>query len=826
MPESESGKIVVHLVGGTNKRELRVEVSGESKPLKIEVGTASPEISIAVSEGDERLVGRGVQFERKQKKAKFVRSEGDPRPIVQPREVMDFAPGVHEAGGFINPYNFVRAPTRSRSAVGLGDGRQTSHARYEESKVSGEIVINLTTETPLLVFDSQHAGWDAAQHRTDCVLLDADGRPEIPGASFKGALRSAFEAVTNSRMGVFGPFSTPLAFRAPVQSALDLKPARVIDGGTALEIYTEDAWLSAYAAKQDRRRDGTIHTPRPDLTIGFRHGEPVDVLVQGWRKSGPRPFAYTKVVGIGNKDSTVEQNFEVRKVGCHAPASGELVRSASGRVVMNGQSFARKHDERVFLEPSKSVELSASVLSAFAALVDDAREIHKKDIEKRRRENVRPDRYLGHEPGRTAWSRHVWHGEYLTERDRQGNARFVDPDGLFCYVQTDKEGAPIALYPVQISRRLYDSPPRDLLDKSLLPARTPEELSPADRVFGWANPDGDGAVAGSVTIGRITTDADDAVHQFAPDAQPLQILGQPKPSQGRFYAAHDASGIPMDDGDSSKAQPSDRESHFTGGRGLRGRKLYPRHGALPDGYWSEDVVTDVSEPVGETSAGEPLFREYARPGGTRDSQNRSVTGWVKPEVTFRVRMRIRNLSEAEVGALLWLVGNDGPRVLRLGFGKPLGFGTVQAQVDVAASSLRHGTPISAGLLDLTRSAEPLDTGRFVSAFKVAVQADSGTSFEKAPYIRDYIALISRNETYPVRYPRAHKPGEEEVPAPRQQGEGYEWFVTNEDREVGGHSLPLPGEPLPKLTVKERKGRGNTSGGGQRSSQGTGRGRRR
>ena len=41
------------------------------------------------------------------------------------------------------------------------------------------------------------------------------------------------------------------------------------------------------------------------------------------------------------------------------------------------------------------------------------------------------------------------------------------------------------LFPVMISRELYDNSPANLLDSSLKPTNKRSELSPADRLFGW-----------------------------------------------------------------------------------------------------------------------------------------------------------------------------------------------------------------------------------------------------------------------------------------------------------------------------------------------------
>ena len=76
--------------------------------------------------------------------------------------------------------------------------------------------------------------------------------------------------------------------------------------------------------------------------------------------------------------------------------------------------------------------------------------------------------------------------------------------------------------------------------------------------------------------------------------------------------------------------------------------------------------------------------------GERSNQNRSTTGWVKPEVEFEFPLHVTDLSACELGALIWLLSLDENHFLRLGLGKPLGFGSVRAEI------VSEGTRIATG----------------------------------------------------------------------------------------------------------------------------------
>src|SRR5207253_2776365 len=144
-------------------------------------------------------------------------------------------------------------------------------------------------------------------------------------------------------------------------------------------------------------------------------------------------------------------------------------------------------------------------------------------------------------------------------------------------------------------------------------------------------------------IGAVECVSDelDAIQAFS-EPVPLQILGQPKPQQGRFYVAKDKGGKAQDRGLTNEQAGYQDEDD----KGLRGRKLYPHHN-LPDGYW------DNPNQQSERPLLEKYSQEFRRPNGNdqRDKQNRSVSGWIMPETVFKFDIHFINLSRVELGAL-------------------------------------------------------------------------------------------------------------------------------------------------------------------------------
>ena len=221
----------------------------------------------------------------------------------------------------------------------------------------------------------------------------------------------------------------------------------------------------------------------------------------------------------------------------------------------------------------------------------------------------------------------------------------------------------------------YEKSPEDLLDSSLRPAEERSKLSPADRLFGWVG--SDRGYKGRIRVVCEDGARPEIIEKFDGSALSLAILGQPKPAQGRFYVAKDAQGNPQEDGLDKK------QAGYNKGKGLRGRKQYWHHKGLeadqaPD-YWKPSVEDRTQ------LQSNGRHQEYRRPDKNRapqaDSQNRSIRGWIKPNTVFTSSLYVQNLQTEEIGALLWLLSLPGGHYFRLGYGKPLGFGSVRMEVD-------------------------------------------------------------------------------------------------------------------------------------------------
>jgi len=755
------------------------------------------------------------------------------------------------ADAFHNPYTFVPVLPRATLAAGseLADGPPIGHDVLHADRWTGQLAVTMTAHTPLLLLDTAQPRTlkDDDEHKIYGPLL-RDGRLHLPSTAVKGMLRAAYEAVTNSRLGIFTGHDTPLGYRGPARAGL--VPARVGPSGHQIDLLLGTcehpfpsggeplqfaAWLPRY--------DGDV----PDKGQ-LRHGERVRMhlrLVRHHRwnrrtKEHEANFRYWRVVAVGPPGRRLPP---LRKPARQDPRPGssyhelldDTLPDVEGTVFITNRNISGKHDERVFFGKVEAKHVPSDVFRSYELLIENYIGAHRPaDITERRGLDgsvVSASTFIGKDPGKTAWSPHLY------DKERTGPLK----PGELCYAELDPTGRVIGLYPVLISRRLYQSSPQ--VDRSLLPARSRSELSPADRVFGWVNPAGHGAHRGQLRIGPVDTTGarTEPIGPRDGDGFPLAILGQPKPQQGRFYATRPAPRKPPKSGrgHDREPRPPEKSVFYADGTSIRGRKVYLHHAGLPESYWAnpaEDRTQDLVEgryqeyrrPRKETHKDGPLIdsRKFATLPDTeqRDSQNRSITGWVAPGSTFRVTVEVTNLSDVELGALLWLLRLPADHYHRLGLGKPLGFGSMRLELDEAGTVLRRGEDwraFYATFADTPPGSDPaLDD--LVKAFDTATH----DAWPAKPHLRAFLNAAKGDPAVPVHYPRTRPEGDppfgmdRNIPVPPDpRGRAYAWFTANE--EVRGRVLTraesLPSaegkslDPLPVYSEKVRASEGGRSG---------------
>ncbi len=672
----------------------------------------------------------------------------------------DSTPAAFNDTAFHNPYNFVPALPRVRDGE-LGDRPPVGHEQYLDDHYSGRIHVELKVKTPLLINDASRAEEDTHKHKTYPVRIGTDGKPYLPATSIKGMLRSAYEAVTNSRMGVLEPHNERLAYRMETGEARDLVPARI--EGNYIQLYPGmrrppagrdmyAAWVPAYPAARS-------------VLSGFQHRQEV------WFTARVVPHRR------GFNFMEVTQVYTASPVIPGTPVY-------HGYVYISRLNMGNKHDEKIFfidnptLMPRYRTPLLDEHTNQWKELISNYQTIHKDEIKK----GMKAPPAL---PNRCVWSRHI----------EAGDSERVLSDGTLCYAKVNwGAGGSIAsvtaLYPVQIARKLYEKAPISFIDDSLKPATSIADLSPTDRVFGWAasgkqktETSANGETLPTAYKGQLRVfnvqcipGANATIMSYNPTL-PLAILGQPCPAQGKFYLAMD---------DHGQKQPDNRNRNaagYSGTKGWRGRKVYPHHAGLPAEYWSNS-----NKPA---QGGRP--REFYKMGTDHPSQYRSIKGWVPKSTIFKFDIDVINMSKEELGALLWLLSLGENHYHRLGGGKPLGFGSVS--ISIKGHELGTGQQWKEHYSSLTAVAPNVDqptVDSIVNGYQTAVISayHKGHSFLDTPFIAAFLqSATGYNDGLTVCYPRTTE-------SPMPDGMNYVWFGENEKNKklalpdiVGDPGLP-------------------------------------
>ncbi len=767
---------------------------------------------------------------------------------------------------FHNPYNFV--PTMDPAPAGqyaidangqpqnmLGQGRPAGHDRYVPGLWSGRIGIEIVAMTPLLIPEAKPVrevtqDGPAKGHKVYRTRRGPDGQtPLLPVTSLKGPLRVAYEAVTNSRLAVFKGHEELLARRMSPKEALQLVPGRIVTSRTGSDLEVElllGTTTSGYPRWDAHRQEWTLPhgtaayaawlpcwraapVQNFGLPSGLAHGAPVSIRLQKVERG---PITLWQVVRLAPGHNASGGFVDVVSVasGQYQPQAGAAdfhpasTGETNGYLCLNERNFGRKHDERVFFGTgSTRLPLSQTVKDQWRRLILNYK---------------------------ATYSSHGWNFPTTPSRHlTQANSEKLVA-GTLCYVKLQRDdskpGRPLvmdlsgripivgALYPVCVSRELELATPEELLGTGLRPAQSLDRLSPADRVFGWvrdeqqgrtangvATPSRPAAYKGQLRIAPIEyvecrSKGQDGkpllpIATFGDAELPLAILATPKPEQTRFYLGkRDPQG---------RVQPlpngiGRREAAYARDKVLRGRKVYPHQAAMAGlkDYWQpsaalNDARSAVPEKLG--SPQDPRYREYVRRPQRnntpqQDSQNRSISDWVRPSAVFQTHIDVTNLNKAELGALLWLLdlshfsedGEDEPRHFhRIGGGKSLGFGSVLIRLvaldvsDGRAKAIRYGSLLRARENEI--APEHIAAGanskdarsaskKFVQAFRTAVSTtyNGGQGFDEAPFIEAFLAAArGHTENLPTHYPRTKH-------FPDGKGENYKWFVANE--KEGGH----------------------------------------
>jgi CRISPR-associated protein (TIGR03986 family) len=652
----------------------------------------------------------------------------------------------------------------------LGRCLPPPHDRYVG--LTGHITCRLTATTPLFVSDSegiQISSIGGKEHLSYRFFRspDDDDNVAIPGSSLRGAFRSIFEALTNSCFSVFdgGRFDLREA-KLPD----DLVPVRVVevdkDGAKLERLDCSSRRYLPRGATLHQRRGKTVPLMKAASVSAYEEQvletkeniafKPSKSLIDEKLKDGDRVAAVIDLKPVNHKVYQYFDVLEVTPAKKHRSLEVEAGREQKvfGYLHITGPNIEKKHLERVFFRwddkrPEKPkwdaipqavrLEVSLETIGEYNEHLSRYWERHRRQLER-----------LGKKP----WpilAQALPHPSYFIEKDRR-----LRKGDLVYYVPQSKLAIPV-LRPVLISRLPYKYDRAALLPAAHHACKEYNQLCPACRTFGWvweAENEEEAEAAGKrvAYAGRVRFSLAQLRHDAGTFDATLAILSTPKPTTTRFYLAP-KTGKPRD------GRPDKEVGYDNEEQRLRGRKIYRHHG---DQFSAQ---------------------EYQSVGGKKSNQNRTVRGVQEEGSVFEFELSFENLASVELGALLWTLELEAGMNHRLGYGKPLGFGS--ARVEIQGLKLLNTATCYASL-----SASQWVNGlaykdEWIGEFKAAMKERFGQVFKQLPNVADLEQLMREPPALPIHYPRP-------TPRPHPDGKNYEWFVGNKQSgKRSGPKLVLP-----------------------------------
>lgn len=691
---------------------------------------------------------------------------------------------------FLNPYNFVRPLPAPRNLPPLSEDTADVHLLWRcpppphdrYTGLSGRITCTMTAKTPVFVCDSeffyQNEEDEKKKHKT-YRFFNVNGQDMIPASSLRGSIRSVFEAATNSTWSIFS--DKQLSYRA-VGDILGLIPARLSYDPTKPENERWRATLLPGTSSVDFsngcRPSGKMYAAwvHFDKLDGYSHGQVCFAALtpgqnNNWVVQGLAPL---------KTDNGEPGNLLLRRAYPRADIR-QGVLSISGDNFPHGKN--PKRHERFFFRDAKSDEYTVSpkVIARYNSSLKQMREYHAEAI---RNQEPHLSRFLTGD-----WERESIHPSNPLLND--DNYRFPVYVHLRLDPNTEKYEvdyiAPVAVPRVPEEATLYEVLEREGF-RHLLPCEDYNELSPADRLFGWVHQKGNNQLTQNIAYrGRVRFSH--AIPEGKPktlERMSLSILSAPKPTTTRFYVnwrkknqhGRYVNFIRREMGDErteNVQRPSEDDLRY-GKRGnmLRGRKFYRHHGQFNEG---EAKIHD--------------------PRNNSD-QNRSIVGAHQEGTVYSFTIDFENLQPVELGALLWtlelqdeFVYDDDYRVAfegfhRIGYGKPLGFGSIKIEVKALAlfdaeawytnASNEMGWTLYEG--ENCKKVIKLLSTRFKQALGVLY----GKTFERLTNIVDLCTLLSTpilGEGVTIHYPRPRRQrGMCRMSNGRTSDNNFEWFRDN------------------------------------------------
>lgn len=523
------------------------------------------------------------------------------------------------------PYNFIPLPEK---VITVSVNDLPDQGVYNPNLLTGYIECKLTTSSPLYVraglASKEAKSGKQSKEQPDFFYLNDKKQPVIPGSSLRGMLRTLVEIVTFSKIGSVS--KTPLVYRSV--------------GGTT----NHDENYRFQMMKSDDKKympGATKHyTPR------IKGGYLVKVGARDWAIRPAKTFDGTTYAHIGkdkfdlNELTALENCKNAYKIFIkagpfqHQQVKGGFLENKFAKVIdfdssgrpglrpatlaLSGPMFSKK-SEAVVYESDEDADL--------LPLSDDQVDMYVSQRTKKQEELLGKDGALN-----------------------SGQPIF--------YVLNEKSGKVSFFGHARMFRVPYNHSPFDYVPEYARPIDNPDDPSIVDfaeAMFGYTRNSGKGkerAYAGRITLSDATLESGQSNLWLSEKPVKLKVLASPKPTTFQHYLVQPEPNYYPSEKPTPETRLCDYDMSIEE-TAIRGHKF----------YWHKGQVG---------------LDDIQQSGKVKDTQTTEVYP-LRAGVLFGFRVNFENLTEEELGALMWIFDQSAKEHMRLkiGMGKPLGMGAIK-----------------------------------------------------------------------------------------------------------------------------------------------------
>ncbi|WP_199333947.1 MULTISPECIES: TIGR03986 family CRISPR-associated RAMP protein [Nostocaceae] len=525
----------------------------------------------------------------------------------------------------IAPYNFVELPDKIVTSELEPNGKLRDNNRYYSDRHTGRIECTLTTSSPLYIrcglTQEEFKDGKEAKNVPDFYYIDPiTKKPVLPGSSLRGMLRNLIEIITFSKISQVSDFRR-LFFRAVATLPKDDSLAQ------AYRQYIDSSKVKAGYLKRDG--DTWKITPAKEIKVN----------------NSLTSFAWVKEEDLSSADFPELKRFDdLDYLPQYLPIS-----------------YQRIKPKRRYIAEDVTIPKRYPLNQGTLVTSGNMKETSDTDSE-----SIRTYHCVVFAPNPNPNKTYIIDSEakdhYLNAlTDFQKKPPFDDKLGMlqegrpvfYCQPQ---QGNIVTLFGYSPYFRIPYSPNGDgkaatVVDFIPEHLRDDSVIDIAEAIFGFVRrtqqPEGkEQSRAGRISVSDATCETPlDQVFMNQGIITP-KILASPKPTTYQHYL------VQPEETNADKSKLKHYASQPTEETVIRGHKLYWHKGSNPD-------------------------IQHPKPDKNEDTQTQIKP--INPGVTFKFTIRFENLTNVELGALIWILDiaqNDNYR-LSLGMGKPLGMGAVK-----------------------------------------------------------------------------------------------------------------------------------------------------